>query len=182
MSGTGGKKGMTLIELVVVMAVLSVLAAVSMPLLRVSVKRAKELELRRDLRQMRDAIDAYKKLSDDGRLPDSDNKTANGYPKTLAVLIEGVDVTPANAGTANTGGTETSGRSIGDDAKEKLGKKPKLKLLRKIPVDPMTGKKEWGMRSSSDDPDSKVWGADDVFDVYSLSDGKALDGSKYMDW
>jgi len=180
--GHDGKKGLTLIELVVVMAVLSVLAAVSMPLLKVSVKRAKEMELRRDLRQMRDAIDAYKKLSDDKRLTNADNLTQNGYPKDLETLVNGVDVAPQNVGTTNTGAADKEVRSIGEDANQKIGKKPTMRLLRSIPVDPMTGKAEWGMRSSTDDPDSRVWGADDVFDVYSLSDGVAMDGSKYKDW
>ena len=180
--GRDGKKGLTLIELVVVMAVLSVLAAVSMPLLKVSVRRAKEMDLRRDLRQMRDAIDAYKKLSDDKRLTNSDNQTPNGYPKDLDTLVKGVEVAPQVIGTANTGAADKEVRSIGEDAKQKLGKKPTMRLLRGIPVDPMTGKAEWGMRSSTDDPDSKVWGADDVFDVYSMSDGVGMDGSKYKDW
>lgn len=186
MFSVANKKGMTLVELVVVMAVLSVLAAVAMPLFRVSVKRTKEIELRRCLYSMRDAIDAYKKLSDDGRIK---KLTDTGYPKDLDVLVEGVEVTPAAPGQPGAqlaqpqqAGTDWGKtKSIGEDFNPGKGTE-KRKFLRKIPVDPMTGKAEWGKRSNADDPDSSIWGEQDVFDVYSLSDGTALDGTKYKDW
>ena len=112
---------------------------------------------------MRDAIDAYKKLSDDGRIPREAGGT--GYPKTLDVLVAGVTLT--NVQPVQPGQTTMP---------------TKIRFLRKIPVDPMTGNQEWGLRSNEDDPESTVWGAQDVFDVYSLSDGTALDGTKYRDW
>jgi len=155
--------GLTLVEMVVVMAVLSILAAVSMPILRVSVKRAKEMELRRDLRTMRDALDAYKKLYDDGRI--LREAGGSGYPKTLEVLVNGVDLT--NTAPVNPGETQLP---------------TKIKLLRSIPTDPMTGSKDWGMRSNADDPDTTTWGGQDVFDVFSRSDATALDGTKYSEW
>ena len=117
-------------------------------------KRAKEEELRRDLREMREAIDRYKDYADRGMIPA--NPATFNYPPDLKTLVEGVVL----RGTA----------------------KGKYKFLRQIPVDPMTGTTEWGMRSMQDDPDSKSWGGDDVFDVYSKSDGIAFDGTKYSDW
>lgn len=158
---------MTFVELVVVMAVLSILAGVVMPMLRVTVKRAKETELRRDLREMRDAIDRYKKFVDDGAITKEAGST--GYPKTLETLTEAVDI-------ANT-------LAVQPEAGEAQTQLPtKMRFLRKIPVDPMTGTAEWGLRSNEDDPDSTVWGGQDVFDVYSKSDGTALDGTNYSDW
>ena len=156
-------KGVTLTELVVVMVVLSVLASVVMPTVRVSVKRAKEMELRRDLRMMRDAIDAYKKLWDDNRIPHEAGAT--GYPKTLDTLTGQLQL--SNAGVVQPGQTQVA---------------PKVRLLRRIPIDPMTGSAEWGMRSNEDDPESTTWGGQDIFDVYSKSGATALDGSKYKDW
>jgi general secretion pathway protein G len=180
------KRGITLIELVVVMAVLSVLAAVAMPTLKVSVKRGKEMELRRDLRTMRDAMDLYKSYVDAGRIT---KDTDSGYPKTLDVLVEGVDVKPAAPGQngnqpppppSDTDWSKT--KTIGDTSTKPGGGTGKMRFLRKVPVDPMTGKDEWGMRSNSDEPDSQMWGMQDVFDVYSQSEGVALDGTNYKDW
>jgi general secretion pathway protein G len=170
------KKGVTLTELVVVMVVLSVLASVAMPIYRMSVKRSKEAELRADLREMRDAIDAYKKLHDDGRISTVNAQfnlgasSSSGYPPTLEELTKLQTLAPVNVIT-----TTTTGASVPQLP-------AKIRLMRKIPVDPMTGKAEWGLRSNEDDPDSTVWGGQDVFDVYSLSDGTALDGTKYKDW
>ncbi|MBI5190396.1 MAG: type II secretion system protein [Nitrospirae bacterium] len=157
------KKGMTFVELVVVMAVMSILASVAMPMLRVSVKRAKEMELKRSLREMRDAVDRYKKLYEENRI--TREAGGSGYPKTLDVLVEGVEIT--NTAAAKPGEVQLPTR---------------VRLLRKIPVDPMTGSAEWGLRSNEDDPESRIWGGQDVFDVYSLDDGTALDGTKYSDW
>lgn len=158
-------KGITLTELVVVMVVLSILAAVVMPVARFEKRRVKETELRQDLREMRDAIDYYKKLSDEGMIQKEAGGT--GYPKTLDVLVQGVTL---------------QNPPIVVPGMPQLPAQKKYRFLRKIPVDPMTGSNEWGMRSNEDEPDSTVWGGQDVFDVYSQSEGTALDGTKYKDW
>ena len=172
-------KGITLTELVVVMAVLSVLASVSLPILRVSVKRAKEMTLRRELRTMRDGIDYYKKLHDEGRISSLNTVVSvtasgnTGYPKTLedlTSLIPLLTVAPPPA------------PAPGAAPVPVVPPPTKIRILRRIPVDPMTGTAEWGMRSNEDEPDSSTWGGQDVFDVYSLSEETALDGTKYKDW
>jgi general secretion pathway protein G len=151
-------RGFTFIELLVVTTILLILASAVMPLARVTVQRQKEVELRRTLRELRTAIDHYKDAADQGQIAATELKTDNeGYPPKLEVLVEGV----------------RAGGSIKDR---------KLKFLRRIPVDPMTGTTEWGMRSYQDDPGSRSWGGQNVFDVYTKSDGVALDGSKYKDW
>jgi general secretion pathway protein G len=145
------ERGLTLIELIVTVAILAILASAAVPVARFRVKREKERELRRDLWEMRDAIDHYKDAADRGAFQtklDSQN-----YPPDLDTLVNGVDV---------------------------QGKK--VKFLRRIPVDPMTGKAEWGMRSMQDDPNSDSFGGQSVFDVYSKSQGTALDGTKYAEW
>lgn len=144
-------RGFTLIELIVATAILVILSAMAVPLLRVSLQRERERELRVDLWMLRDAIDRYKDAADRGAF--QIKVGSEGYPPDLDTLVAGVDV----------GGK-------------------KLKFLRKIPIDPMTGKNEWGMRSMQDDPTSDSWGGQNVFDVYSKSDGTALDDSKYKDW
>lgn len=158
-------KGVTLTELVVVMAVMSVLASVIVPMFRVSIKRSKEVALRRELRTIRDGIDYYKKLSDEGRIPREAGGT--GYPKTMDDLTKLISITNVAPipGAASAAPLPT-----------------KIRILRKVPVDPITGSAEWGKRSNEDEPDSSTWGAQDVFDVYSMSDGTALDGTKYKDW
>ena len=145
------ERGLTLIELIVTVAILALLASAAVPVARFQVKRTRERELRRDLWEMRDAIDHYKDAADRGAFQtkvDSQN-----YPPDLETLVNGVDV---------------------------QGKK--VRFLRRIPVDPMTGKAEWGMRSMQDDPGSDSYGGQSVFDVYSKSTGTALDGTKYSDW
>ena len=143
--------GLTLVELIVTCAILSVLASAAVPIARFQVKRQNERELRRDLWMMRDAIDKYKDAADKGAFM---TKVDSGnYPPDLDELVKGVDV-----------------------------QSKKVKFLRKIPVDPMTGKAEWGMRSMQDDPKSDSFGGQSVFDVYSKSEGTALDGTKYKDW
>ncbi len=145
------ERGLTLVELIVTVAILAILASAAVPVARFKVKRDRERELRRDLWEMRDAIDHYKDAADRGAFQtkvDSQN-----YPPDLDTLVNGVDV---------------------------QGKK--VKFLRRIPVDPMTGKAEWGMRSMQDDPTSDSFGGQSVFDVYSKSQGTALDGTKYADW
>ena len=143
--------GFTLIELIVATTILIILSAMAVPLMRVTVQRERERELRDDLWMMRDAIDRYKDAADRGAF--QIKVGSEYYPPDLDTLVAGVDV----------GGK-------------------KLKFLRKIPIDPMTGKNEWGMRSMQDDADSDSWGGQNVFDVYSKSDGTALDDSKYKDW
>lgn len=145
------ESGLTLVELIITVFILSILASAAVPLARFEYKRQKERELRRDLWMMRDAIDRYKDAADRGAF--QIKLDSQGYPPDLDTLVNGVDV---------------------------QGKK--LKFLRRIPVDPMTGKAEWGERSMQDDPDSQSWGGQNVFDVYSKSDGTALDGTKYNTW
>jgi general secretion pathway protein G len=151
-------RGFTFIELLVVSALLLVLASAAMPLAKVTMQRQREAELRRSLREMRTAIDKYKDAVDMGQIGSTDVRAGSeGYPPDLETLVEGVSV----AGDA-------SGR--------------KLKFLRRIPIDPMTNSTDWGMRSYQDRPDSTHWGGQNVFDVFTKSDGKALDGTKYKDW
>jgi len=152
------ERGFTFVELLVVTALVGILASVVMPLARVAMQRQREIELRRTLREMRTAIDHYKDAADQNMLAATELKAGNeGYPPTLEVLVEGV-------------------RAAGDATDRKL------KFLRRIPVDPITGAKEWGMRSYQDRPDAKSWGGQNVYDVFTTSDGTALDGSKYKDW
>jgi general secretion pathway protein G len=151
-------RGYTFVELLVVAALLSVLASAVLPLARVTIQRQRELELRRTLRELRTAIDHYKDAADGGQIAATELKLGNeGYPTDLDVLVEGI---PASG--------DASGK--------------KLKFLRRIPRDPLTGEAEWGKRSYQDKPDSRSWGGQNVYDVYSQSDGTALDGSKYREW
>jgi len=122
--------------------------------LKVTVIRAKESELRRDLRIMRDAINQYKDAADLNLV--RVKVGSEGYPPDLETLVKGVDYGGAGAG--------------------------KKRFLRRIPIDPMTGRAEWGLRSVQDDPDTTSWGGDNVFDVHSNSTATALDGTKYADW
>jgi general secretion pathway protein G len=145
------ERGLTFVELIVTVAILSILAMAALPVARFQVKRQNERELKRDLWMMRDAIDKYKDAADRGAF--QTKVDSQGYPPDLQTLVTGVEV---------------------------QGKK--LRFLRKIPVDPMTGKPEWGMRSMKDDPDSDSYGGQSVFDVYSKSQGTALDGTKYSKW
>lgn len=152
-------KGFTLVEMLVTLLILSLLAAVAMPLAKNSVKRAKEIELRRNLRILRDAIDAYKKLVDEKKIEVEEEQ--EGYPPDLETLVEGVEVKEDKDGEENI-------RIV--------------KFLRRIPRDPMLNSFDWGKRSYQDDFDSTSWGGDNVYDVYTKSYGTALDGSKYSEW
>lgn len=146
-----GERGLTLAELIVTVAILTILMSAAVPLVRFQVKRQKERELHYDLWMMRSAIDKYKDAADRGAFQtkvDSQN-----YPPDLQTLVDGVDV---------------------------QGKK--LRFLRKIPKDPMTGDTDWGLRSMQDDPDSDSFGGQSVFDVHSKSEKTALDGTKYNTW
>jgi general secretion pathway protein G len=150
--------GYTFVELLVVAALVSLLASAALPLARVTVQRQREIELHRSLREMRIAIDHYKDAADGGMIAATELKLGNeGYPTDLDVLVEGI---PASG--------DATGR--------------KLKFLRRVPRDPLTGETEWGKRSYQDKPDSRSWGGQNVYDVYSLADGTALDGTKYQDW
>lgn len=154
-----GRAGLTLIELVVAMAILAVLASAVLPMAEVTVKRTKEIELRRALRTIRTAIDAYKADHDEAvkqkKIIAAVDET--GYPESLEVLLEPTDW----------GGLFPY----------------KKRYLRRIPRDPFDQSDQgWGLRSLQDDPDSTVWGGDNVFDVYSQSDGTALDGTPYSSW
>jgi general secretion pathway protein G len=153
-----GGDGFTFIELLVVTTLLLILASAVMPLAKVTMQRQREAELRRSLREMRTAIDKYKDAVDNGLISNLDVRVGSeGYPPDLETLVEGV--TAAN---------DATGR--------------KLKFLRRVPLDPMTNSADWGMRSYGDKPDSSSWGGSNVYDVYTKSDGTALDGTKYKDW
>ena len=146
------KRGVTLMEMIIVITILLILMGAAVPVVRLSVKRQKETELRRDLWEMRNAIDRYKDAAD--RNAFQVKLGTEGYPPDLDTLVNGVE---AQGG-------------------------KKLRFLRRIPIDPMTGDKDWGLRSMQDEPDSESWGGQDVFDVYTKSNGTGLDGTKYKDW
>lgn len=145
------QSGLTLVELIVAITLMVILTGAAIPMARVAIKREKERELRRDLWEMRDAIDRYKDAADNQKF--QVKLGTEGYPPDLDTLVTGVDI---------------------------AGKK--VRFLRRVPVDPMTGKAEWGLRSMQDDPDSQSWGGQNVFDVYCKSDQTALDGTKYSEW
>jgi len=144
--------GLTLLELIIASTLLLILASAALPLVRITVVRSREGELRQELREMRNAIDRYKDMAD--ALAFQTEVGSNGYPPDLDTLVKGVTI----AGNR------------------------KVRFLRRIPVDPITGKAEWGLRSVQDDPDSSSWGGDNVFDVHSNSQATALDGTKYSSW
>ena len=229
--------GMTLLELIIACAILLILASAAMPVARYTVARQKETELRRDLREMRDAIDRYKDAADKNLI--RVEAGTEGYPPDLDTLVKGVDMVsqPTGAGIAGatmpgqsivpstgfggtsglggasgfggssgttgssgfggsgfgssgfgaqgqTNGTGTQGQtnSSGSNSNQGANLIRHVRFLRRIPVDPMTGKAQWGMRSVQDDPDSSSWGGKDVFDVFSLATGNGLDNTKYSDW
>jgi len=144
--------GFTLMELVIAATILSILTMMALPLARVTIQREKEKQLRQALWEMRDAIDRYKDAAERGMF--QTKVDTQNYPPDLDTLVKGVE---AQGG-------------------------KKIRFLRSIPMDPMTKGKEWGMRSMQDDPDSDSWGGQNVFDVYTKSEGKGLDGTNYKDW
>jgi general secretion pathway protein G len=148
------QRGFSLVEAVVVAAVMAILAAAALPVVRFTVTRGKEADLRQHLRTMRNAVDEYKRYVDSGLIPME--LGTEGYPPELEALVEGIDV-------------------VGQVDMKK-------KFLRRIPVDPMTGEAEWGMRSYQDEPDSTSWSGENVYDVYSLSEGVGLNGVPYSQW
>jgi general secretion pathway protein G len=158
--------GMTLVELIVSCFILTLLASAALPIARFTAFRERENELKRDLLSMRQAIDRYKELADHGQI--RVDASTGGYPPDLETLVKGVPLVGMGAGAGV--GTNTSGKPL------------TIRFLRSIPVDPMTGQADWGLRSVEDDLDSTSWGGKDIFDVYSKSTGTALDGTKYADW
>lgn len=194
--------GTTLLELIMVCAILLILASAAMPVARYTVKRQKEAELRRELREMRDAIDRYKDAADRNLI--RVEAGTEGYPPDLETLVKGIDLvsqagagipgatTPGQPIVPSTGFGGSFGGSFGSSFGQTQGQSTSssqgqdlirhVRFLRRVPVDPMTGKAEWGKRSVQDDPDSSSWGGKDVFDVFSLSSSMALDDTKYSDW
>ena len=146
-------RGFTLIELLVTVTILALLASVALPLAEVAVQRSKEKELRQSLREIRGAIDAWKRAADDGRIEKPAD--ASGYPPTLAALVEGVE-----------------------DKRKTDG--AKLYFLRRVPADPMTGE-DWGLRSYDSPADDPHEGKD-VYDVFSKSEETGLNGVPYIKW
>jgi len=152
-----GSRGVTYLELIATATILIILASAILPLGRVAVVRQRELELRRALREMRNAVDRYKLAVEQGQIGGTDVKLGSeGYPPNLETLVKGVNRVGA------------------------LDRK--LKFLRRIPRDPMTGGTEWGMRCYQDAADDTSWCGDNVYDIYSKSKGKALDGTIYDTW
>jgi general secretion pathway protein G len=147
------QRGFTVLELVLACGILTILATSLVPVERIMIIRNREYELRRDLREMRDAIDRYNHEAGHNFMPVAAG--SEGYPPDLEALVKGV----------------TLGAAVN-----------KIRFLRRIPVDPMTGKQDWGLRCVQDDKDSTGWCGQNVFDVYSKSEATALDGSKYSDW
>ena len=149
------QRGLTLIELVVAFTILMLLTTMAVPLARFKVRREREKELRWSLAEIRKAIDKYKDATSANLLP-AGKMDSDGYPETLQQLVDGV-------------------RPNGSPDK-------KIRFLRRIPKDPMTGSFEWGIRSTRDEPDSTGWGGQNVFDVYTKSTDKAPDGTAYESW
>jgi general secretion pathway protein G len=153
--GKSGKRGFTLIELIVAFTILMLLSTMAIPLARYKIRREREHQLQEALREIRAAIDKYKDAADLGQLGQQKLGSDN-YPETLDVLVEGVKM---------------SGQVD-----------KKVKFLRRIPKDPLTNSKDWGKRSTQDDPKSNAWGGQNVFDVYTKSTEKARDGTPYSEW
>lgn len=147
-------RGVTLLELIIASSLLLVLATAALPVVRFTIVRSKEAQLHRALREIRDAIDRYKDYADRNLI--RVEVGSEGYPPDLETLVRGVQI------------------GAGNDRK--------MRFLRRIPVDPMTGHAEWNLQAVQDDPDSTSWGGKNVFDVHSKSQGTALDGTRYADW
>jgi general secretion pathway protein G len=150
----GAAAGMTLIELILACAILLILTSAAMPIMRYTIVHKREQELRYDLREIRDAIDRYKDLADRNLI--RIEVGSEGYPPDLETLVKGVQL------------------GAGNDRK--------IRFLRKVPKDPMTGQTDWNLLAVQDDPDSTSWGGKNVFDVHSKSQGSASDGTKYSEW
>ena len=150
------KKGFTLLELIVVISIIVILASVSIPMVEVTIKRQKELELRRNLRIIRMAIDEFKKFVDENKVEVDDD--TYGFPEKLEDLVQGIEY------------------------RDKQNNEKIQKFLRRVPIDPITRSFEWGIRPYQDDRHSNYWGGENVWDVYTKSQRKALDGTLYKDW
>ena len=148
------QSGMTLLELIIACAILLILSSAALPIARHRIVYQKEAELRRDLREMRSAIDRYNDLAAANQI--RVEVGSENYPPDLDTLVKGVNI---GAGTDR-----------------------RMRFLRKIPVDPMTGQAEWGLRAVQDDADSTSWGGRNVFDVYSKSQATGSDGRRYSEW
>ena len=153
--GRRGERGLTLIELIVAFTILSLLTTMALPMARYKVKIEKERDLKYALREMRDAIDAYKDATLTGKI--EVKLGTDGYPETLQQLVDGVKLLQSAEG-------------------------KKIKFLRRIPLDPMTNTRDWGLRSDQDEPDAQSWGGQNVFDVYTKSTDTARDGTAYAQW
>src|SRR6202045_3505262 len=151
---SSSEAGMTLLELILACAILLILSSSALPIARYTIVHKKEELLSYQLRQMRDAIDRYKDLADSNKI--RVEVGTEGYPPDLETLVKGVKL------------------GAGDDKK--------IRFLRRIPIEPMTGQAEWGLRCVSDDPDSTSWCGKNVFDVYSKSQATASDGTRYANW
>jgi general secretion pathway protein G len=151
-----GDRGLTLVELLCAVSLMAILAGVALPVAHTMERRARELELRQSLRTMRRAIDAYHFTVQAVPTANKKDATAENWPEDFDVLVEGIDLG--------------------------LAKEIKVKFLRKVPRDPLTGKDEWGKRSSKQDPDDDMWDSQNLFDVFSLAEGTALDGTEYKTW
>jgi general secretion pathway protein G len=149
------RRGFTLVELIVAFTIMALLTAMSVPLARYKVRRDQERELRYALREVRKAIDDYKDATLAGKI--EIKLGTEGYPESLEQLVEGVKLSQSAEG-------------------------KKIKFLRRIPKDPMTGSFDWGKRSMQDDPKSQSWGGQNVFDVYSKTTARARDGTAYAEW
>jgi general secretion pathway protein G len=156
-------RGLTLIELLVTLAILSILAAAALPYAELTVRRDRELELRHSLREVRTAVDSFHEDWLAGRITHTDDTaSADGYPRTLQVLVEGAD----------------TGRAAGG----------KRRYLRRIPRDPFAASatldraSQWVIRGYQDEPDAQTWNGKDVYDVHSASTETAIDGTSYKDW
>ena len=150
-----GRLGLTLIELIVAFTIMAMLTAMAVPLARYKVRRDQERELSNALRELRKAIDDYKDAALAGKI--ETKLGTDGYPETLDQLVAGVKLLQNAEG-------------------------KKIKFLRRIPIDPMTRTREWGLHSEQDDPASQSWGRQNVFDVYTKSTERARDGTPYAEW
>jgi general secretion pathway protein G len=154
-SGSGRRAGLTLVELIVAFTILTTLTVMAVPMAKYKVRREREKELRLALREIRTAIDKYKDMADQ-QLLGQQKLDSDNYPEKIEVLVEGVKL----QGSVD----------------------KKVRFLRRLPKDPFTGKAEWGMRSTKDDPKATSWGGQNVFDVYSKTMEKAADGTPYTEW
>ncbi len=155
---SSSERGYSFVELLVVTVILLILASVIVPLSQLTVQRQRESELRRALREIRTAIDAYKDADDLGVIGGTNvDSESEGYPPDLDILVEGVEAR-----------NDATGR--------------KIKFLRRMPIDPVTKSTDWGLRSYQDSPTATAWGGGNVYDVYSRARGTALDGTRYREW